>query len=106
MHSRTVRHRRAAEAFPVGSFIAEELAARGWSTLDLAQRMGGGNPVTDRLALDILIATDDPNVLLGFRGAVMLARAFGTSAEFWQRLEAAYRDWHPDTIPLPEASHA
>ena len=30
--------RRLAEVFPPGEFIADELAARGWTTRDLAER--------------------------------------------------------------------
>lgn len=88
-----------AEAFPVGTFIAEELVARDWSVADLAARMPG-DFIKNALAIQVMIVIDSPNLTLGGM-AEKLALAFNTSAEFWRNLEGAYRAWHPDTKPIP-----
>lgn len=85
-------HQRPAEAFPVGSFIAEELEARGWSVADLAARMPG-NFIRNALVLQVIIIVRSPTLTLGSM-AEKLAGAFGTSPEFWHGLEKQYRDWH------------
>ena len=74
-----------AQAWPPGHFIKEELKARGWYQVGLAEVMGiqpstlsnlirGKRPLTPKLA----------------RG---LAEAFETSAQYWLNLESTYRLW-------------
>ena len=79
-----------AETYPVGTFIAEELAARGWSVRDLAERMGG-NAASNEVAVHILIDVDDEGVLLGEETAQQLSLAFGVSAQFFIALDKAHR---------------
>lgn len=67
-------------AFPVGKYIADELAARGWTTRDLAERMGGDVAVNE-LSLELIIHVHDKSMYMGKETAGGLARAFGTSAE-------------------------
>lgn len=73
-------------------FILEEMEARGWTLGDLTMRMDG-DPHLNRVALDLYlnVGPDDPDLLIG--DGEDLARAFGTSAEFWRRLEAGWREW-------------
>lgn len=87
----TIADRRLAECFHVGEFIADEMAARGWTSRDVAARMGGEDDALDELALDLLIAC--PEVLLGDDMPPKLARAFGVPAELFVNLDRAYRDW-------------
>lgn len=75
--------RNVAEAFPPGEFIKEELDARGWTQEDLAEIMGRQSSIISGLingkrAVSSDIASD-------------LAAAFGTTAQFWMNLEAAYQ---------------
>src|ERR1044071_7982954 len=74
--------RKAAEVFPPGDFIREELEARGWTQADLAKIIGRSQPAVNEM-------------ITGKRGitpesALALSAAFGTSAELWMNLEAAY----------------
>ncbi len=74
-----------AEAFPPGDFIREEMEARGWSQLDLAE------------ILD-LQPTSLNQILSGKRKiapevAVKLGDAFGTSADLWMNLQTTYDLW-------------
>lgn len=71
-----------AEAFPPCDFLREELAERGWSVEELADR--AVLPVADVAAL-----------VAGTRGITArhserLSVALGTSAEYWQRLQVAW----------------
>ena len=81
-----------AEAFPPGDFIREELDARGWTQEDLAKILGKPLPTVNQ-------------IIRGKRGIIAntakrLGAAFGTSAEFWMNLEAAWQ-LHQDCSPTP-----
>lgn len=78
-----------ATAFHPADYIEDEMRARGWSRDDLARRMGD-DFATERLALDLYLETRDGGLRIGEDGAAQLARAFGTSAELWVRLERAW----------------
>src|SRR5690242_10478878 len=72
-----------ARPFSPGSYLQEELEARGWSQADLAEILG--RPV--RLVNEIVLAKRavTPDTAQG------LAAALGTSAQLWMNLESAYR---------------
>lgn len=77
--------RKPAEVFGPGDFLREELEARGWTQLDLADILGRPPRVVNE-------------VITGKRGispdtAKGLAAALGTSPEFWMRLDATYQLW-------------
>lgn len=87
--------------FHVGEYLQDELDARNWSTRDCAERMGG-NVDVDHLTLDLTIASwqapeehSAKQTTMARETAEGLARAFGTDAETWLRLDEAYRA--PDT---------
>ena len=80
-----------AETFPPSQFVQDELDARGWTTADLAQRMGGDLGI-NQLSIELMIAVDDKNFLMARETAEGLARAFGTSVEFWENLDRAWRN--------------
>jgi HTH-type transcriptional regulator/antitoxin HigA len=75
--------RRAAEVFPPGDFIKEELEARDWSQADLAEIMGrSAKEVSD-------LVSGKRAISLGI--AKELGAAFGTSAQYWVNLESSYQ---------------
>jgi HTH-type transcriptional regulator / antitoxin HigA len=73
----------ATHVFPPGEFLREELEARGWSQVDLAEILG--RPA--KLVNDIIAAKRaiTPETAQG------LAEALGTSPELWMNLEAQYQ---------------
>jgi HTH-type transcriptional regulator/antitoxin HigA len=72
-----------AEVFPPGEFIKDELEARGWTQLDLAEILG-----RDPVQINLIVngkQTITPET------ARQLGDAFGTGAQFWLNLESSYR---------------
>ena len=65
-----------------GEHIADELAAREMTAADLARAMDVDAGRVSRLINEHTSVTGDT--------ALRLAEAFGTSAEFWMRLQADY----------------
>ncbi len=65
-----------------GEHIADELAARGMTAAGLARAMGVEADRVSRLVNAQVSVTGDT--------AIRLAEAFGTSAEFWIRLQGDY----------------
>jgi HTH-type transcriptional regulator/antitoxin HigA len=74
---------RAAESFPPGEVIKEELDARGWSQVELAEILGRPARLVNELLAGKRAIT--PETAKG------LAAAFGTSAEFWMNLESHWQ---------------
>jgi HTH-type transcriptional regulator/antitoxin HigA len=70
------------EAFSPGEYISEELEARGWSQLDLAEILGRPPQAVNEIIRAKRAITPDTA-----RG---LASAFGTSAQLWMNLQSAY----------------
>jgi plasmid maintenance system antidote protein VapI len=83
--------------------IREECEERGWDHERLAREMGGDVEL-QKLALDFYDAAPIPAMRLGESGIAGLARAFGTSEEFWRNYE---RSWLEsinrvaDSVPVP-----
>lgn len=69
--------------FKPGEFIQEEMDERGWSQSELATAMGCVDAVVDWLITGWSA--------IGAYAAMMLSKAFGTSAEFWLNLEVNYQ---------------
>lgn len=74
---------RAAEAFPPGEFLREELEARGWAESEFAQILGRPVQVVSEIVNGKKSITPETAVALG--------EALGTSAELWLNLQSAYR---------------
>lgn len=75
-----------AEAFHPGEYLQDEIDARGWTQAELAEILG--RP---------LAAINE--IVTGKRGitpetAHGLSAAFGSTAEYWMRLETNYQLWH------------
>ena len=66
-----------------GRILRRELDERGWSQQDLARIIGRPSQVINQIVLGKKQITPET--------AIELAQAFGTSAELWTNLEAAYR---------------
>src|SRR5437660_361915 len=75
--------RQFAETFHPGVFIEDELEARGWSQIDLADVLGR----PPRLVSEIISGKRaiTPETAIG------LSKALGISAQAWMNLETAYR---------------
>jgi len=71
------------EAFAPGDYIREELEARGWSQLDLAEILCRPPQAVNEIISGKRAVTPDT--------AKSLAEAFGTSAQLWMNLESAYQ---------------
>ncbi len=88
----------AADRFHVGDYVQDEMDSRNWNRNQLADAMCGPSDDwrTTRLCLDLMLEVREPNMRLG-EVAGQLARAFGTSAALWTRLDEAWRT-HPATV--------
>ncbi len=78
--------RKVAEVFPPGEFIKEELEARNWSQLELAEIIGRYPNMVNELVMGKRSITPETAKALG--------DAFGTSAQYWMNLESSYQLWH------------
>lgn len=72
-----------AEAFAPGEYLREELEARGWSQLDLAEILGRPPQAVNEIISGKRAVTPDT--------AQALSDALGTSAQLWMNLESAYQ---------------
>lgn len=77
--------RQIAEAFPPGDFIKEELEAREWSQVELAEIIGRHPQTVTELVTGKRAITPELAKALG--------DAFGTSAQYWMNLDTSYRLW-------------
>ncbi len=73
----------AAEVFPPGDFLKEELDARGWSQSDLAEVLGKSEGTVSQLM--------NGRKAIDAKTAIALSAALGTSRDYWINLESAYR---------------
>lgn len=76
-------NRTPAEVFPPGEFIKDELEARGWSQIDLAEIISKSPRLVSEIVGAKRAVTPETARALG--------EAFGTSAQFWMNLESSYR---------------
>ena len=72
-----------AETFPPGEFLKEELDARGWTQMDLAEILGRPIQAINEIIAGKKVITPDT--------AKELADALGTSAQYWLNLESSYQ---------------
>ena len=87
-----------AEVFHPSVFIREEMRERKWSLRELARRMGTDPQITVLgLHLYFKCGPTEPNLRLG-NDIERLARAFGSSADYWRNLEKA---WVESQAPAP-----
>jgi len=90
-----------AMVFPMTEYIADEMAERGWTTVDVVKRMEGQRDFMFRLmAFDILMVVygserTKSEVLVNDETFAGLARAFDVSEELFRNLDAVWKK-HPD----------
>ena len=72
-----------AEIFPPGDFLKEELEARSWSQIELAEVIGRPVKVVNEIILGKRAVTPET--------AIQLGEALGTGPEFWMNLESQYQ---------------
>ena len=75
--------RQVAEGFSPGEFLKDEIEARGWSQVDLAEILGRNARLVSEIINGKRSVTPET--------AVGLADAFGTSAQLWMNLESAWQ---------------
>jgi HTH-type transcriptional regulator/antitoxin HigA len=73
----------AAEVFPPGEFLRDELEARGWTQIDIADIMGRPVQMVNEIVAGKKAITPETAKALG--------AALGTSAELWMNLETTYQ---------------
>lgn len=72
-----------AEVFSPGEFIKDEIEARGWSQIELAEVLGRPGRLVSELIAGKRAIT--PETAKG------LGEAFGTGAQFWMNMESSYQ---------------
>jgi HTH-type transcriptional regulator / antitoxin HigA len=72
-----------AEVFAPGEILANELEARGWSQVELAEILGRPPRLVNEIIAGKRAITPET--------AIGLSAALGTSAQFWMNLETAYQ---------------
>lgn len=89
------------EAWPLWSYLHEEMVERGWNKHELAVHMGGDarEMAISELTLDFLEVIRDPSMYVGEVTAAKLAHAFGCSKELFINLDNAYRIWKRKQTP-------
>jgi HTH-type transcriptional regulator/antitoxin HigA len=75
----------AAEVFPVGVHLADELDARGWTQADFAEVLGRPTQWVSQIILGKEALTRE--------SAAQIAAALGTGGEFWLKLQDSYLSW-------------
>lgn len=73
----------AAELFPAGEILADELDARGWTQADFAEVLG----CPAWFVSEIISGKKE----ITRESAAQIGSALGTSAEFWINLQDSYR---------------
>ena len=83
----------------VAELIVDELIERGWTTRDMAARMGGQDAeerAVDELTIDFTIANSDSDVrrqvIFTEELSGKIARAFGTSSDLWSNLHRRWKE--------------
>lgn len=76
-------NRQVAEVFPPGTFILEEIEARNWTQLELAEILGRPARLVNELVNAKRAITPET--------AIGLGRAFGSSPDFWMNLESSWQ---------------
>ena len=82
-----------AEVFPPGEFLQEELEARGWSQIELAEILARPPRLVNEIIAGKRAIT--PETAKG------LSAAFGHSAQYWMNLETSYQLSKAQMPPRP-----
>ena len=91
------------EAHPLASFVADEMLARDWTCVDVAQRMGGDYSINVGV-MNFFLVIDPTKLVITDDLINGLSAAFGISEGFFERLHKMWLD-NPDhrvTFDCPE----
>lgn len=83
------------EAFHFGSYLKEELAARGWSIAEFVRRIGYANEKEYGiwyLTIELTIEIHDATCRIGQESVEVFARALGVNAAFLLAIERSFVD--------------
>lgn len=85
------------EVHPLAHYLCEEMEARGWTSDDVALRMGGDEEEVARnmLVVNLILSVHKDSLVFEDATLAKLAKAFDVSAAFFRNLDAIWRD-HPD----------
>lgn len=86
--------REPAQVWPLAHFLAEEMAARNWTSEDVAKRMDG-ELAKNVLIVDMLLCIQDDGLIVDRETCEQLGKAFSVSAEFFSNLHDVWKRW-PD----------
>lgn len=86
-----------AEVFPLAEFLAEEILARGWTTTDVAVRMGGtaDDMARNLLIVDLVMCVQKDGLLMSDKIFAGLALAFDVDEQYLRNLDETWRR-HPE----------
>jgi hypothetical protein len=86
-----------AEVFCLAELLSDEMSARGWTTDDVALRMGGDEEqfTRDLLALNLIMCVHKDSLLIGDRLFDALTKVFDVDPMFFRNIDAEWRK-HPD----------
>lgn len=82
-----------AEVFPLAELLGEEMEARGWTTDDVAVRMGGSEAqiAKNMLIVMLLLSVQKVSMEIGDDTLAALTRAFDVDSEFFWNIDNAWR---------------
>lgn len=92
-----------AEVFPLAQFVCEEMEARGWTSDDVAIRMGYKTDEEyglDLFSFGLLMSVQEDGLLVGDELFRKLALAFDVSEEYFRNLDATWRKWPDRRVPF------
>ena len=83
-----------AEVFCLAELLSDEIIARGWTTDDVAARMGGSveDCARNLLAINLIMCVHDDKLLIGDRLFADLTEVFGVDPMFFRNIDAAWRE--------------
>jgi len=86
-----------AQVFCLAELLSDELIARGWTTDDVAARMGGNEDqfIKDLLAVNLIMCVHKDKLLIGDRLFDGLAKVFDVDPMFFRNIDAGWRQY-PD----------
>ncbi len=83
------------EVYCLAEFLCDKMQERGWTTQDVARRMGGSNPVKTLSTVELVLASQNDKLIIDDDTFAGLARAFGFNETLLRNLDESWRAW-PD----------
>lgn len=80
-----------AEVFPLAELLGDEMLARGWTTDDVALRMGG-DVARNMLMVMLLLSVQREGLTINGATFDQLADVFGVDPMFFRNIDSAWRN--------------